>query len=451
MTFSLSIRSPYTRNIYLSASWQPDAGKTASWVVVRDLDQRGFRVVGDVQHAEELDNDRIMRIMHGCSGYVAVLPHRPHSPLKTSPYILAEIALALRCGLPVALFADDSIGLTTAEMDGHTQLSFPDLETAGDVVLDPADLRVPRADLFGPYTYHEGPTAEQDLFGLIEEYAEMLRRRPPAAISEPYAFVLSQVQEEGGDFDHAREAIRAAVETEAGIPCLWVTDETRYTVSGQTGTTGVRAKTRELIRHAAFIVADVSLRAAPPHTHNENVAFELGQADFAGKRIYITHKAVRGYEPYYAIQDVTVDSWQTEAELHEKLSGWISARSADLGRRVYNRELDENTQQVFDHPGFAFDRRRTYPLDIILPLERWLIVLAVIAIIFSAAQIAENEFNFSASYDFLSVAVSVMALFFASVYRVLLAFLSKNRWARYAIYGVAVIMLLSYVIVTFTR
>src|SRR5687768_12057279 len=91
---SLAVTQPGDANVYLSCSWQKDAGQDASWLVVDALDRLRLTCLGDVKVSGDQDPARITRILGQCSGAVVVIPYRSDGPLPTSQYIWQELELA---------------------------------------------------------------------------------------------------------------------------------------------------------------------------------------------------------------------------------------------------------------------------------------------------------------------------------------------------------------------
>ena len=164
-----------------------------------------------------------------------------------------------------------------------------------------------------------------------EALVEWLVARLPAAAAMPsYAFFVGRLER---DFAQARSAIRAAVEEEAGLTCLWI-DDGRF----RTNVESVRECTRELIRHAAFVVADLTLGPESPHQENPSRAHEIGLAIAYEKPLMLCSQEPRRY-PYYSIGDMQMTFWHDEAELAASVRAWIAAHPRLPRRRVLNTAL----------------------------------------------------------------------------------------------------------------
>jgi hypothetical protein len=146
----------------------------------------------------------------------------------------------------------------------------------------------------------------------------------------PYAFLVGRLER---DFRQAREAIRAAVEGAAGIPCLWI-DDGRH----RTNVESVREQTRLLIKHATFVIADLSLGVENPKRENPSRTHEIGMAVAYERPLMLCSQEPRRY-PYYSIGDMQMAFWSSEDELETAVAEWIRAKKGLVARRVFNHQL----------------------------------------------------------------------------------------------------------------
>ena len=146
----------------------------------------------------------------------------------------------------------------------------------------------------------------------------------------------------------AREAISAAVERTAGIPFLWA-DDGRH----RTNVESTRERTRLLIKHAAFVVADLSLGVESPERENPSRAHEIGMAIAYERPVMLCSQEPRRH-PYYSIGDMQMLFWLTEDELEAGVEQWIKRNKDVVRRRVFNYELNNS---VIPKPAFKFDPR----------------------------------------------------------------------------------------------
>jgi hypothetical protein len=169
-----------------------------------------------------------------------------------------------------------------------------------------------------------------------------------AAGAQPYAFFVGRLER---DFTLAREAIRAACEREAGISCLWA-DDGRH----RTNVPSVREATRLMLRHAAFVIADLTLGVENPRQENPSRAHEIGMAIAYGRRLMLSSQEPRRY-PYFSIGDLQMMFWDTEDELERKTRDWVGAHAEAVARRVFNHELPAANLAT---PLFSYDGKRRY-------------------------------------------------------------------------------------------
>jgi len=174
---------------------------------------------------------------------------------------------------------------------------------------------------------------------------EIMRR---GARARPYAFFVGRLER---DFTLAREAIRAAIEREAGIACLWA-DDGRH----RTSVTSVRESTRMLIEHASFVIADLTLGIENPRQENPSRAHEIGMAMAYQRPLMLSSQEPRRY-PYFSIGDLQMTFWETEDELERRTRSWVRAHAGSVARRVFNHELPS---PVLAPTAFVYDRARRY-------------------------------------------------------------------------------------------
>ena len=175
----------------------------------------------------------------------------------------------------------------------------------------------------------------------------------------PYAFMIGRLER---DFRHAREAIRVAVEGAAGIPFLWVDDGCH-----RTNIESVRERTRLLIKHATFVIADLTLGVESPERENPSRAHEIGMAIAYERPLMLCSQEPRRY-PYFSIGDMQMAFWSTEDELEARVQEWIYANREAVARHVFNYQLKD---AIISRPAFTFDPRQRYvgpkaigPLDL---------------------------------------------------------------------------------------
>jgi hypothetical protein len=174
---------------------------------------------------------------------------------------------------------------------------------------------------------------------------DVLRTRCPR---RAYAFYIGRLER---DFSQARDAIRTAVEGTAGMDFLWIDDGRHLTTVD-----GVRERTRRLIEHAEFVVADLTLGSESPRQENPSRAHEIGLALAYKRPLFLSSQEPRRY-PYFSVADLQMVFWQCEDELHEALRAWVNARVHLLARRVLNFAL--STPRLAE-PTFRYDAAARY-------------------------------------------------------------------------------------------
>jgi hypothetical protein len=258
----------------------------------------GVRVVGDVPQGDAA-GERTHAIARGCAAVAAVMP--------------------------AAGAGEDAIGRIRAHVDRARQSGQP------------------------VATFHpEDGEARVDA-AVGELTAQAVRR----SIVRPYAFFIGRLER---DFTHARAAIRAAVEREAGLACLWSDSD------HQTNVASVRESTRLLIKGAAFAIADLTLGVENPHGENPSRAHEIGMSIAYERPLMLSSQEPRRY-PYFSIGDMQMTFWVTEAHLYESVRHWIRARRGALARVVFNHQLTEHCRgyrPAIGAPDFVYDPAQRY-------------------------------------------------------------------------------------------
>jgi hypothetical protein len=163
-----------------------------------------------------------------------------------------------------------------------------------------------------------------------------------------YAFMVGRLER---DFRQARDAIRAAVEYAAGIPCLWI-DDGRH----QTNVESIRERTRLLIKNATFVIADLSLGVENPERENPSRAHEIGMAIAYSRPLMLCSQEPRRY-PYYSIGDMQMAFWLSEDELETTVEEWIRAKKELVAHHVFNYQLPASAISSFV---FTFDPQQRF-------------------------------------------------------------------------------------------
>ena len=332
--FNLEFLVAGKADVYLSCP----KGSQLSWQLTRLLDEASIRVVGD-QSEPYTNGNRVRSIMAGCAGVVSALAYQPGSRTM-DPRLLSELRHGAALGLPLALFLEKDVDLDLDEGQDQLRLRVDDSETVF--------IRLDR--LLGPVVYLDD-VFDREVHATADRFRSAVLR--DEARVRPYAFLVGRLEK---DFTQAREAVLAAVESEAGIPCLW-SDDGRHL----TNIASVRERTQLLIKHASFIVADLTLGAENPEHENPSRAHEIGMAIAYERPIMLCSKEPRRY-PYFSVGDMQMTFWATEADLSSHVREWVRTHQV-LRRQVFNHRLGEiypGYKAKIEQPLFHFDPTRRY-------------------------------------------------------------------------------------------
>lgn len=207
--------------------------------------------------------------------------------------------------------------------------------SASPEVVDDSDRRAPRPWL----PVDADPKATADFVAAVLDDKHTIRS---------YAFFIGRLER---DFSHARQAIRAAVEAEAGIPCLWIDDGCH-----STNVAGVREQTRLLLKYATFVIADLTLGVESPERENPSRAHEIGMAIAYGRPLMLCSQEPRRY-PYFSIGDMQMTFWLTENELTIEVARWVAIHRNLVACNVFNYDLPS---AMIARPMFSYDSSKRY-------------------------------------------------------------------------------------------
>jgi len=331
-SFRLEIFSPEKAGVYLSCA---KLTKFASLLIHR-LDELGIRVVGDVDGLPR-DIGRVRRIMGECSGVVSLLTFR-NEVESTGSFLLEELQAAANLRLPLVLFVEQGVNLQVTQNDRSVTLRFGNSE----------EFEIGSTLFYGPLRFKEASdsTPEQ----LLNSFLERVMR--PSDRTRPYAFYIGRLER---DFSQAREAMRTAVENEAGIPFLWA-DDGRH----RTNVESVRERTRLLLKHARFVIADLTLGVESPQHENPSRAHEIGLSIAYDRKVLLLSQEPRRY-PYFSISDMQVVFWATEVDLESKVKQWLQNHRDCFGRVTWNHRLPETGYEPRLPPvKFSFNAKDRY-------------------------------------------------------------------------------------------
>lgn len=331
--FKLDIFSRERAEVYLSCA----ESNTVTSSLVKELDNAFIRVVGDVT-GHPRSEERVRRILTGCSGAVSVLPLRSTHDSTTDPSLLADLRIVVELGIPVLILKERGVLVDVVDSSQGTVLRF------GTQAPSPNSGRRP----YGPVSCDNENEwlADESIPSFVRE---VLR---PSDRMRAYAFFIGRLER---DFTHAREAFRAAVENEAGMPLLWV-DDGRH----RTNVQSVREQTRLLVKNASLVIADLTLGVESPERENPSRAHEIGMSIAFGRKLLLFSQEPRRY-PYYSIGDLQMVFWSNEADLECKTKELLRNCLDSFGRMTWNHQLaGPGYEPKIGAIPFHFDQQQRY-------------------------------------------------------------------------------------------
>lgn len=250
------------RNTYVSRGWHVSDAPLAN-AVCAALSDAGLQLIGDAEDQPSWVEDRVAGAIEGCGAFAAILPHRLHSPCKTSKYVLREWELAATRGLPCLVVADPRVDPPSeaAGWPGLVQLT------------DASDL--------------ESHQIAERAVALAEDW------RTPARF--PYVFYATDFEVEDKSM---RRIVEELVEAVTTLPCVLG----EY-LKGDV----VQREILRSVTKSALVLADISKNAA-------NVYVELGAARAANVPIAILRQGPPG-RPVFMLRDQQVWDYSTDADL----------------------------------------------------------------------------------------------------------------------------------------
>ena len=387
--FELEIFTPEKADVYVAYP----AGHPIPWPIVRRLDQASVRAITDASDAKK-EEQRVRRIMAGCSALMVVLPYQASEACTTIPALVKDLRLGAELGLPTAIFSEPGIRAVISESEKDLKLQLG----------DSAAINIGRGKIYGPIFYSKQSDFSAESLSLFDQFLTAVLK--DKARIRPYAFFIGRLER---DFTQAREAIRVAVEAEAGIPCLW-SDDGRHRIDVES----VRERTRLLIEHATFVIADLTLGTESPERENPSRAHEIGMTIAYGRKLMLCSQEPRRY-PYFSIGDMQMTFWSTEADLECKVRDWIRTSRESPARTVLNYELANATPDLdpgIKKPTFIFDENRRYvgpkvPLNIKAPV----VALSVGAIYLALAHLVTLRFSLGSEAYWVAYIAVVFTVF----------------------------------------
>lgn len=427
--FALRFDTAPEGTVYLSVSWQPDSGKDFGYRVIRKLDEEKYLAVGDVKGFAEMDTARLKRIMRQADAFLSLLPYRPDKPSKTSGFMLDELELAVDLGLPIGILYDTRIAPAITD------------ESAKDSVVvatsDGRQIAIPRERLVLLSSFDFGVRKSEEL--QLVELADFLKKASAReSVIRPYAFLISRLQP---DFRLPREACLAAAERGSGVPCYWI-DSQDY----RSNVDDTIVRVRLLIKHATFVVAEMSLTDENPDFDNPSRAHEIGLATAYGKIVFPVSHAPRRH-PYHGLVAQQLVWWDSEEDLFEKLISAVHAKRGSIGRHVYNWELEGVAGEQAPHfrsPRFEPEGDHWQPPVNAAEnqVQSWIYAVSFGVIALTVALLLRHGVGYDDSLDLAAILAGVVTFMFSSrISRSIQSALTRIRYLRWLIPTIAALLL----------
>ena len=271
------------RDLYLSRTWRSSEAPLAD-AVCQQLARAGFRLIGDSEdQAGFAQGQRVESIISSCGGLAAILPDRGQG--QTSKYMLTEIELAQKLGLPCLIVKESTVTL-------------PETMAAAAVKVIDSDLKEAFSDETG-----------------LQEGLEILKEEWSAPAHPHYVFF-------GTDFDEQHlsrnRAIKQTIQRVTAMPCFMGEDIR----TGQ-----IQEVIADRIRNAFIMIADIS-------ADNLNTCIEAGIARGANTHFHLVASEPR-QRPPFMFRDQQVWHYADDVDLLGKVHRIVYP----YRRRVLNWEL----------------------------------------------------------------------------------------------------------------
>lgn len=118
------------RDLFISRSWNAEESSLPDYVCKIMSIKTDFRLIGDAPDQENFDENRLKSIMENCGVYVAILPYREtgRDAGKTSRYIIREIIIAKKIGLPSLIVAESNVEISKLNLSEDIKQSIIQLD-----------------------------------------------------------------------------------------------------------------------------------------------------------------------------------------------------------------------------------------------------------------------------------------------------------------------------------
>jgi len=418
---NLKIHTTELADVYLACTWRENLGQDAAWTVVKELDSKKIRVLGDIQGGFSSSSDRIKRIMSDSNGFLAIFPFRQSSPnLTTSNYIIQELELAIKNEMPIGIFFEYGVDIKTSNDLDNITISF---NSKKDLVV--------KKSLFN-FCEEINPsdsTLENKISIHLSDFIENVKIYSDQQInSRPFTFLTTRLKP---DFKQIREAIKVGVENELGLPCIW-SDDNRH----HTSISGIRERTRLLIRDCNLFVAEITNSTELPDSTSPSRAHEIGMAVAYQKPIILAKQEPRN-SPYFSAGDLDTIHWKDEKELYEQIILGLSKQKEKLGRRVFNFELQTRVPDYLSNVRkleFKYFKKNRYispNLYKLTTFEGWAVAIGFGLTIFSISYLIDKKLDYGDSLDLAPIIAGIVALIFSSdINKTIKYSLARYNWLK---------------------
>jgi len=418
LSLILKIDKIEVADIYLGCSWRPELGQDAAWTIVKELDSHKVRAIGDVTGFRS-DNTRVERIMKDCNGFIAIFPFRKDSPNLTSKYIVRELNLANNLNIPIGIYFEHGVNIEHQVESNNILVKFQSGE----------ELKIEKENFnFCKEIVPNEVNLENKILIELRPFIENVKTAEEEIEIKPYVFLTTRLKE---DFLQIRNAIKVAVENEIGLPCIW-SDDNRHHSNIQ----GIRERTRLLIRHCYYFIAEISCTTENSDYISPSRAHEIGMAVSNRKPIVLFEQEPRK-RPYFSAGDLDTFSWSDEKDLLEKVTKWLNNQRESFGRRIYNFELNDKVPNYsptikklkFNYnPSSRFISPNYNSLTI---LESSVVAIGMGLIVFSISFLLNKKLDYGDSLDLAPIIAGFIAIIFSSdLSKQFRMALSKYSWLK---------------------
>lgn len=423
-------------DIYLGCSWRHELGQDAAWTVVKELDSHKIRAIGDLAGFRS-NNERVKRILKDCNGFLAIFPFRKDSQDFTSKYIIRELKIAVELNTPIGIFYEHGVGIQYHISNDKVIIKF---QSGEEITISEANFN------FCKEIIPNENNLENKILLDLSPFIENVKSIEEATEIKPFVFLTTRLKE---DFSQIRHAIKASVENEIGLPCIW-SDDNRHHSNVQ----GIRERTRLLIQHCHYFIAEISCTSENPDYVSPSRAHEIGMAISNKKPVVLFEQEPRK-RPYFSAGDLDTLAWANEKDLFEKSTKWLYNQRESHGRRIYNFELIDKVpnyspvlqKNIFNYnPSIRFISPNYNSLT---TLESWFVAIGLGLIVFSISLLIDKKLNYGDSLDLAPILAGLFAIIFSSdLNRQFRLSITKYNWLKVLIPFIGFTTLLIAVVLT---